>query len=186
VGDGAGPSARAPTSLVTPASVVDARRLHREVPVHLRDPAQGASRVLQDGPNGNAEDFGELLGVVDGQEKESAVGGEPSLQHQRVPVGVRSQEITKGLKCNRCCRFQKGGSCSQAIELPDQGEDEGGYGGEQPLEKTNCRCGRVSRSCSSKYRSRPTLSLHTGHPAACRRSAMQRSREATMTPRASG
>jgi hypothetical protein len=40
------------------------------------------------------------LGVVDGQEKESAVGGEPFFQHQRVPVGVRSQEIAEGLKCN--------------------------------------------------------------------------------------
>ena len=34
---------------------------------------------------------------------------------------------------NRRCRFQKGGSRGQAIERPNQGEDEGGDGGEKPL-----------------------------------------------------
>jgi hypothetical protein len=82
---------------------------------------------------GAAEGFGELLGVMERQEEESPVGGEPSFQHQRVPVGVRTQEIAEGLKCDYACRAQQGGSRGQAIELPDHGEEERGDGREKFL-----------------------------------------------------
>jgi len=62
--------------------------------------------------HGAAEGFGELPGVVYGQEEESPVGGEASFQDECVPVGVRSQEVIEGL----------------------EGHD--GCGGEQPLVET--------------------------------------------------
>jgi hypothetical protein len=143
---------------------------------------EGRSELLSDESLGKeeldestTEDLGELLGVVNGQEEEPSVGGETPFQDQGMPVGVRSEKITEGLKSNDACRAQKGGSCGQAVELSDQGEDERGDRGEQLLvvteedsqglgalaaqarlppegmEKTNCRCGSVTRSCSSKY-----------------------------------
>ena len=70
---------------------------------------------------------------MDGKEEESAVVVEPAFQNDGVPVGVGPKEITEGLKCNRRCRFQKGRSCSQAVELPDEAEDQRGDGGEELL-----------------------------------------------------
>ena len=64
----------------------------------LADKALGQEEL----DKGAAEGFGELLGVVEGQEKEASVGGEASFQHQGVPVGVWSQEIAEGLESYDC------------------------------------------------------------------------------------
>jgi hypothetical protein len=73
------------------ARIFPAQKRCREI---LADEALGQEEL----DKGSAEGFGELLGVVNGKEEESSVGGEASFQHQGVPVGVCPQEIAEWLK----------------------------------------------------------------------------------------
>ena len=81
--------------------VSPARQRCREI---LADKALGKEELQE----GVAEGFAELLGVLDGQEEEAAVGGEAPLQHQSVPVGVGPQEIPEGLEGDDWRTFQAG------------------------------------------------------------------------------
>ena len=84
----------------------------------------------------------EFLRVMDGQEHELPVGGEAFFQNdgrafrhpwRDVPVGVGPKEIAEWLKGDHASCFQKGRSSGQAVDLPDEGEDQSGDGGEELL-----------------------------------------------------